>query len=114
MKDLILDLLDYILYDILKRPLPKFSPPTLDRQLQFVLYKEKGGFWVKSKEYPGLVASGDTLEELREALFDSILTYFDVPRAVAKRLPDTGVLHLPDGKEIKSHVPIFDARLAAA
>lgn len=113
MKDLILDLIDYILYDLLKRPLPETLPFTLEHQ--FLLVKEKGGFWVKSKEYPGLVASGDTLEELREALFDSILTYFDVPRAVAKRSVDTLILRLSDGRVIKPKaIPIITANLATA
>lgn len=85
MKDLLLDLKDTVIYDLLKRPLPE--SPAFALEHNFILHKEDGGFWAESEKYPGLFASGETLEELREALMDSILTYFDVPRAVAKRLP---------------------------
>ena len=56
-----------------------------------------GGFWVKAEKYPGLRASGRTPEELCEALHDAILTYFDVPRGMANRLPNNLTLQMPDG-----------------
>ena len=106
MKNLIHDIKDTILYDLLKKPLPQIKKPPLN--LNFVLRSKAGeGLWLEAKDYPGLIASGDTPEELREALFDSILTYFDVPRAVAKRIPDILVLKLPDGKEIRPKTPAY-------
>lgn len=106
MKDLILDIRDLVLYDLLKRPLPE--PPSFTYKHEVAIHREKGGgFWLESKDFPGLIASGDTLEELREALLDSILTYFDVPRAVAKRLPDQLILKLPNGKVIKPQTPVL-------
>ena len=85
MKDFLLDIRDIILYDLLKKTPPK--PKKLELELDFIAHKEKGGgVWLEAKNYPGLIASGDTPEELRKALWDSILTYFDVPRPYAKRL----------------------------
>ena len=103
MKNFFLDVLDIINYDLLNKPLPKFSE--INYKQDFILKKENGGYWLESKEFPGLVASGKTLKELREALFDSILTYFDVPRAVAKRLPDQLELRLPNGRVIRPKSP---------
>lgn len=114
MKQIVSDFKDTILYDFLKKPLPEVK--NLTWEMGFVLHKEKkGGMWVEAKDYPGLIASGDTPEELREALFDSILTYFDVPRTVAKRIPDVLVLNLPNGKEIRPKTyPCLRINIAAA
>ncbi len=103
MKNLFLDILDVINYDLLKKPLPKL--PEINYKQDFILRKENGGYWLESKEFPGLVASGKTLVELREALFDSMLTYFDVPRVVAKRLPDQLELRLPKGRVVRPKSP---------
>lgn len=82
---------------------------------KFKLHKDNGGLWLESTEYPGLIASGETLEELREAVFDSILTYFDVPRARAKRMKDTLVLNLPDGKVVSPpESPFFQIQVVRA
>ncbi|OIP04332.1 hypothetical protein AUK18_00295 [Candidatus Beckwithbacteria bacterium CG2_30_44_31] len=105
MRNLLLDVRDFIYYDLLNKPLPE--APKLDFKQDFVLHKERGGMWIESKQYPGLIASGDTPEELREAAFDAILTYFDVPRSTAKRIPDQLVLNLPNGKQIKPKLPTF-------
>ena len=103
LSDFFYDFLDIIRYDLLRQPLPKpkdFSDDKL--HLKFHLNKEKkGGMWLEADDYPGLIASGDTYEELREAVLDSILTYFDVPRAYAKRYKDTLRLNLPNGKVVK-------------
>lgn len=102
LQDLFRDFIDFILYDILKKELPIPKNFSLDKlRLNFELHKEKGGLWVEARSYPGLVASGENLQELREAIFDSILTYFDVPRSTAKRLEDTLVLNLPDGSHVE-------------
>jgi hypothetical protein len=47
-----------------------------------------GGFIAESLKYPNLYATGDNLEELREAFYDTVLTYFDVPRDYARRRAD--------------------------
>jgi predicted RNase H-like HicB family nuclease len=114
MKNLICDIKDTILYDLLKKPLPEIK--NLSWNLDFVLHKVKGkGMWLEAKDYPGLIASGDTPEELREAVFDAILTYFDVPTAAAKRLPDTLILRLPGGKEVRPKAsPCWQITVATA
>ena len=113
-----LDLLDVFKYDVLRLPLPEASGFSWDKlHLTLVPHHKKGeGYWVKAKEYPGLVASGDTLEELREAVFDSILTYFDVPRATAKRMRDLLVLNLPNGTKFvpPDKIKFFEVKLARA
>ena len=75
-----LDVVDFIKHDVLGFPLPKADKFSLDKlNLEFETHHNPGeGYWVEAKNYPGLVASGDTPEELREAILDSILTYFDV------------------------------------
>lgn len=97
-----LDLVDILKHDLLGHPLPKAEKFSIDKlNLEFETHHNPGeGFWIEAKNYPGLVASGDTPEELREAVLDSILTYFDVPRALAKRFPDTLTLRLPDGTQV--------------
>lgn len=112
----LLDVLDVIRFDVLNRPLPVAKGFSIDKlNTKFKLHKDKGGFWLESTEYPGLIASGDTLEELREAVFDSILTYFDVPRARAKRMKDTLVLNLPGGKVISPpEFPFFQIQVVRA
>lgn len=112
MYNFLLDVKDAILYDLLKRPLPPM--PKISFEDDFVHLKEDHGFVIESRKYPGLIASGETEAELREALFDTMLTYFDVPRATAKRLPDTLVLKLPNGKTINPPSPNFTIRVAAA
>jgi ABC-type Fe3+ transport system substrate-binding protein len=106
MKDLLLDILDFFKYDILKKNPPE--PNNLHLELDFVLHKDGKGMWAEAKEYPGLVASGSTPEELRKALWDSILTYFDVPRAYAKRKKDKLRLNLPNGTIIEPKMPFWE------
>jgi predicted RNase H-like HicB family nuclease len=107
---------DFFYYDLLGRPLPEI-PNDIDLDQEFFVGKSGGGFFVESKKYPGLIATGDTYEELREALFDSILTYFDVPRVTAKRTVDNLVLNLSNGRSVKPKKPLlhyFRVKLASA
>lgn len=101
-KESVLALVDFFKFDVFKQPLPKADKFSLDKlNLDFETHHNRGeGYWVEAKNYPGLVASGDTPEELRGAVLDSILTYFDVPRATARRFNDDLVLKLPDGTNI--------------
>lgn len=104
-----LDLVDTLRYDVLGQEppaLPKFDP-----NLSFEVHKERKGYWVTSKTHPGLIASGDTLEELRSAIFDTILTYYNVPRYHAKRFNDNLTLHLSDGTSVLPPEPVFQAKL---
>jgi len=103
MKNLILDFLDFVNYDVLQKQLPE--APQFSYKQNFIFHKEKKGYWLESKDFPGLIASGANLKELRSALFDAMLTYFDVPRATAKRIQDPLVLHLPSGKTVKPETP---------
>jgi len=49
-------------------------------ELTVVVHSERGGFWSEVCELPGCFASGGTLEELHEALAESIGLYlWDVP-----------------------------------
>ena len=110
MKDFILDIKDFIIYDLFKTIPPE--PKKLELELNFIAHKEKGGgLWIEARNYPGLIASGDTPEELRKALWDSILTYFDVPRAYAKRLKDKLRLHLPNGTFIEPDIPFWEREI---
>lgn len=102
MKNKLLDLLDVLKYDYLHFPLPSV-PEEFQKNLnlKLKLYKEGNrGYWLEAVDYPGLIASGSNLEELRSATFDAILTYFDVPRATAMRISDTVVLNFDDGRQV--------------
>jgi len=110
MKDFLLDIRDVIFYDLLKKTPPK--PKKLELELDFISHKEKGGgIWLEAKNHPGLIASGDTPEELRKALWDSILTYFDVPRPYAKRLKDKLRLQLPNGTTVEPKIPFWEREI---
>lgn len=99
MFDKLLDLYDVFRYDLLHQEIPVL--PKFDFRVAFKLKKSKEGFWVESDQLPGFIASGKTLEELREAMWDTLLMYYDVPRYRANRLEDRFELHLSDGKVIK-------------
>lgn len=103
MKNFFLDIIDFINYDILQKPLPE--SPQVSYKQNFIFHKEKNGYWLESRDFSGLIASGKTLKELRAALFDAMLTYFDVPRATARRMQDTLILYLPNGKSVKPEMP---------
>ncbi|KKS52544.1 MAG: hypothetical protein UV19_C0018G0005 [Parcubacteria group bacterium GW2011_GWA2_42_28] len=101
-KELALELADFLKFDVLRQSLPKTDRFSLDKlNLDFEIYHNPGeGYWVEAKNYPGLIASGDSTHELRKAILDSILTYFDVPRAAARRFKDSLTLKLPDGTHV--------------
>lgn len=44
-----------------------------DRQVHIKIRQEDGAFWATVDEYPGVFATGDDLEELRESLEEGIL-----------------------------------------
>jgi predicted RNase H-like HicB family nuclease len=43
-----------------------------ERDLHFKIRHEDGSFWATVDEYPGVLATGDDLEELRESLEEGI------------------------------------------
>ena len=113
--DMFYDVLDFFKYDVLGYSLPEPGNFSVDKfKTKFRFYKEKNGMWLESTEYPGLIASGDTYDELREATFDSILTYFDVPRIYARKLRDNLVLNFPKGKLVKPKSPSLNLEIAVA
>ena len=70
--------------DIIMKTLTKYNIP---KNFGFRIHKaEEGGYWLDSKDLPGLYTQGDTLSELFENLEDAVLTYFDVPRSKAKKV----------------------------
>ena len=112
MKDILLDLLDYIKFDVLgvaKPPLPPF-----DFSMQFDLHKSKDGVWVSSKEHPGFIASGKDINELRGAVFETLLVYYDVPRYHSKRIKDLVSLNFSDGTVVNPPQPIFSIKVRMA
>lgn len=112
----LLDLVDVIRFDLLNQPLPDAKGFSIDKlNTKFKLHQDNEELWLEPMEYPGLIASGSTPEELREAVFDSILTYFDVPRARAKRMKDILILNLPNGKVISPpESPFFQIQVVKA
>lgn len=112
MFDKLLDLYDVIRYDLLHQEAPVM--PKFDPNIRFKLKKSKEGYWVQSDQLPGFIASGKTLEELREAMWDTMLTYYNVPRYKANRLEDRFELRLSDGKEIKPPEKNFVVRVICA
>lgn len=113
MKNLLQDLKDFVMFDILNRPLPTFIKEW-ENEIEFTAHKEKTGVWAEAKNYPGLVASAKNEAGLREAITDSVLTYFDIPRSTAKRMPDDAYLETPKGKIISPKKPRFGVRFKLA
>ena len=112
MQDFILDILDFIKFDLLGRSKPPL--PAFDFNMRFKIRKNDKGFWLTSEEHPGFIASGKTLEELREAAFETILVYYDVPRYHSKRIKDLLSLNFPDGTVINPPEPIFAIKVRMA
>ena len=46
-------------------------------QIQVIVHREEGSFWAEVPSSPGLFATGDTREELDEALREAWLMYHD-------------------------------------
>lgn len=112
--DLLQDFSDFVNYDLIKKSPPDL--PNFKLDLQFKEHRKNGLIWVESIDYPGLIASGRSKVELREAVFDAILTYFDVPRYRAKRLPDLLRLTLGDGTVMlpPERIPLIQVHTVAA
>jgi predicted RNase H-like HicB family nuclease len=45
------------------------------REFHVVLREEDGGYWAEVQELPGCFASGATLDEVKEAVFEAITLY---------------------------------------
>lgn len=43
------------------------------------IHAEQGGYWAEVQELPGCFASGETIEELREALAEAMSLYLSQP-----------------------------------
>lgn len=113
---LLQELIYLIKYDFLRFPLetPKgISEKYLNQRIK-ILKLKGGGYIAESLDYPNLYASGDSLEELREAYYDTTLTYFDIPRYYAKRREDTFAFNLDDGTEIRAHSSSLNPKFAGA
>jgi predicted RNase H-like HicB family nuclease len=64
-------------------------------ELTVVVHRERKGFWSEVPELPGCFASGRTLDELREALGESIGLYlYDAPAEVVGELPELGTIRV--------------------
>ena len=50
-----------------------------ERQLTVTVHEEDGSLWAQVKELPGCFASGDSMEELQEALGEAISLYLSTP-----------------------------------
>jgi predicted RNase H-like HicB family nuclease len=50
------------------------------------IHEEDGAYWAEVAELPGCFASGDNLDELREALFEAIRVYLTLEAPA----PDNG------------------------
>jgi len=108
------DLKDFVSYDVLKLEPPRM--PEIKMNLKFKIHRDPDLIWVESVDYPNLVATGENEAELRESMFDAILTHFNVPRYRARRLPDLFSLCLEDGRVVSppQKVPLIRASLVAA
>jgi len=55
------------------------------------------GVYAIAEDLPGFIASSDTLETLPEAVFDTFLVYYDVPRYQAKQLIPNVSIQMDNG-----------------
>lgn len=62
-----------------------------ERNLHFQIRQEDGSFWATVEEYPGVMATGDDLEELRASLEEGIRL---VKAEAGEPLPDVRLLPL--------------------
>jgi predicted RNase H-like HicB family nuclease len=53
--------------------------PTMPSELHFTIRAEDGALWATVEEFPGVFATGDNLEELRESLEEGISLYLAEP-----------------------------------
>ncbi|HEY3727881.1 MAG TPA: type II toxin-antitoxin system HicB family antitoxin [Solirubrobacteraceae bacterium] len=60
-------------------------------ELTVIVHQERESFWSEVAELPGCFASGGTLEELREALAESVGLYlWDAPARLPPRMLAVG------------------------
>jgi predicted RNase H-like HicB family nuclease len=60
-------------------------------EVTVVVHQERGSHWAEIRELPGCLASGRTLEELREAVAEAIGLYlWDLPAELRGTLNETG------------------------
>jgi predicted RNase H-like HicB family nuclease len=68
-------------------------------ELTVTVHEENGRFWAEVVELPGCLATGDTLDELREALEESVSLYLhDNPHAGS--LTDKGEIETPPHMQV--------------
>lgn len=68
-------------------------------ELTVTVHEENGKFWAEVVELPGCLATGDTLDELREALEESVSLYLhDSP--AAGTLTDKGEIETPPHMQV--------------
>ncbi len=115
MKNFLQDLPYLIKHDLLGVPVeaPVDFDETIFQQPIKISKLAGGGYLAKSGKYPNLYATGDDLEELRAAFYDTILTYFDVPRYFAKRRADNFRIELDGGKVLTARTAIKTSMAAA-
>jgi hypothetical protein len=51
----------------------------MPEELNITVHIEDGAFWATVDEFPGVFATGDTLEELRESLEEGVSLYVSEP-----------------------------------
>jgi predicted RNase H-like HicB family nuclease len=75
-------------------------------ELTVTVHEENGKFWAEVVELPGCLATGETLDELREALEESVSLYLhDSP--AAGTLTDKGEVEAP------RHMQVNEIKLLA-
>ncbi len=66
------------------------------------IHTEQGGYWAEVQELPGCFASGETIEELQEALAEAMSLYLSEPGEPVKV-----ALGRPEPFEVKTAVEII-------
>lgn len=98
LKDTYYDVIDYLKYDLLGQEFQavdyKFPPV----RLRFFL--EKDGIYAISTDLPGFLVTARTMEDIPEAVFDTLLVYYDIPRYQAKKLLPNISIELDSGQVI--------------
>lgn len=51
----------------------------MDQQLKITICREDRSFWATVEDFPGVFATGDTLDELRESLIEGISLWLAEP-----------------------------------
>mgnify|MGYP000851714131 CR=1 FL=1 len=98
--DKILDIVDYLRYEIFKKELPEVALPKKLKLEQGYDRKTKT-YWIECEELPGFVATASSKKGLLKEFYETLLVYFDVPRYLAKKMNKYGELVMSDGRVIK-------------